>query len=516
MGIWSFYFLGKLYLYVRGHIKFDFILNFLFLLFLLIPIPRTLPYQRLLKSVRLTLGIVFAFLLLWHDSWFPPLLHSVRLLKETGGISVGYIATFLKDAVNFLEILVLLAMLGVVIFLQRRVTLTPFVFILVLLVPIAGLRQKTSHNLDGHIESFFSSEAKRAVRFEPPGAQAPDFDIILLHICSLAWDDMAAVGLDKEPFLKQFDILFSRFNTVSSYTNPSAIRLLRSNCGQTRHGDLYRVTRPECYLLGTLRSQGYQTYTAIDNDALRFPEDLMAHGAADAPMSRHDIPVMQYDFDNTPIYDDLAILRKWWDLRQASAVKKAALYFDSTTMHGGAHWADDKEWWKKERPVHYREFGLNLFKNLNTFFDMIAASGRNAVVVFVPEHGMALRGSSIQPPDLRDIPLPQITLVPVGIKLIGSGFGPVPARQEIVSKPLSYLALAHVLAAFVKDPPFPAGRSRLSDIIAEIPETPFLSENEGVIVAQKEADYFLFGKDKKWVRLGPSVVPQTDTLISGR
>lgn len=41
------------------------------------------------------------------------------------------------------------------------------------------------------------------------------------------------------------------------------------------------------------------------------------------------------------------------------------------------------------------------------------------VVVIVPEHGAALVGDKMQMSGLRDIPSPNITHTPVGIKLIG-------------------------------------------------------------------------------------------------
>jgi len=43
-------------------------------------------------------------------------------------------------------------------------------------------------------------------------------------------------------------------------------------------------------------------------------------------------------------------------------------------------------------------------------------------------------------------------------------------------------------------------------IMENIPETPFVSENEGIRVVKEGQDYFLYGKDKKWIKLSPSVV----------
>jgi cellulose synthase operon protein YhjU len=507
MGLWTFYFLGKAYLHYRGYIRFDFLLNLIFALFIIIPLPQKFPARHFLRGVRFFISLMVALLLLWQETWFPPLLRTVRLLSETGGVSPAYIARFLKDSVNILEGGVLAILLAACLFLNRRMVLTPFAFAAILSVPLLAAKNNTG-NMGDYLEQFSNAESKRVVHFEAPGGGAPDFDVIILHICSLAWDDLRAVGLDKDNFLRSFDLIFTDFNTVSSYTNPSAIRLLRANCGQVRHKELYGATRKECYVFDTFRGLGYQTYAAIDNDApsYRFVEDIMAHANADRPIEIKDLPVRQYDFDNSPIYDDLAILNRWWEMRRHSAAARAMLYADITTMHGGAHWADDPQWWKKERKVLYREFGQRLFANLDAFFKTLEATGKNFVVVFVPEHGMALRGSSIQSPDIREIPLPAITTAPVGIKLIGEGIPTLPEKQVTVSKPTSYLAISHLLRSFVAAPRFGPNILLSKDVIETIPETRFVAENEMSIVVRKDNDFYYFGKEKKWTKLQESAL----------
>jgi cellulose synthase operon protein YhjU len=502
MGLWSFYFLGKFFLYYKGYIRFDFLWNILFLLFILVPLPKGIPLYRVLKGVKSVIGIIFAFLLAWYESWLPPLLYSIRQFEQIGLPSKEYIVRFLMDSFNPWAVLVLALILAFCIIVRNRIQLTPIVVILVLVVPLFGLGQ-SKKGLNGYLEEFYQSEAKRTVRFEKPKKTNADFDIIFLHICSLAWDDLKAVGLDTHTFFKQFDILFTNFNSVSSYTNPAALRLLLASCGQRKHAALFQEAPKECHVLEILRSQGYETYSAIDNDApeFQFVEQIMQFGLADPPLDVKGLPIQQYSFDNTPIYDDLALLKKWWDIRQHSRAKKAAFYFDITTLHGGAHWAQEKDWWKRDRPSQYKEFNLNLFKNIESFFSLLEFSGKNFVVVFVPEHGMALRGSSMQPPDLRDIPLPQITLIPVGIKLIGKDHPRIPVNQEVITKPTSYLAISHLLASFLKQSPFEGGGLLPPDIISNIPETSFVSEHEDIKVVKQGQDYFMYGKDKKWTKL---------------
>ncbi len=505
MGIWSFYFIGKLYLFFRGFIRFNFILNILLAIFIVLPIPKNILFYRSLRAAKYLVGAVAAFLLLWYDSWLPPLLHSIRLLRETGGITEGFILRFLTNSVNPKEAAILAALFIICVSIRKRIRLAPVVFTAMLIVPLYEWGQPKEEMRD-YLDTFYRAESKRIIRFEESNANAPDFDIVILHICSLSWDDLKALGLADHPFFKHFDFLFTNFNSVASYTNPAAIRLLRANCGQMPPQALYQDAPKECSLLQSLREHRYETYSAIDNDApsYHFVYDMMTYGLADSPIEMSDLLIRQYDFDGTPIYDDRALLEKWWDMRQNSSSGRAALYIDLTTLHGGAHWAHDEDWWKRDRASQYREFLQNLFENLDHFLKRIDSSGRNCVVIFVPEHGAALRGSSIQAPDLRDIPLPQITLVPVGIKLIGTGHPLIPERQEIISKPTSFLALSYMLASFLKEPPFGSDRLSYQNILSHIPETNFVSDNQSARVVKAGEYYYLNDKENQWTKLSPS------------
>lgn len=506
MGLWSFYFFGKLFLYLWGALRFHFFLNLLFIVFLVLPVLKTLPLQRALQTGKTVLSFVFGFLLLWHDSYFPPLRYTMRTFQQIGIPEKEYLYRFMINAINPVAMIILSSILALCVYLNKLIKLTPVVVLLALLVPVFEFTQK-KEGLTEYLSAFHQSESGRMVSFEQPKTKGPGFDILILHICSLSWDDLRAVGQENHPFFREFDILFTNFNSVSSYTNPSAIRLLRANCGQQTHEALYQDAPRECFLLENLRALDYETYTAIDNDApaYRFVEDTMRLGRASAPMSLRDIPVQQYDFDKTPIHNDLQILERWWDMRQKSDAERVVLYFDITTLHGGAHWAQEKDWWKRERSTHYKEFLLNLFANLGKLFQQLESSGNNFVIIFIPEHGMAIRGTSIQAPDLRDIPLPQITNVPVGIKLIGPGYHDTP-RQEIIDKPASYLALAQILASFLKEPPFSAGEIPIKPYVEDLPETRFVAENQEALIVKRDSEYYLYGKEKTWSKLPASAV----------
>jgi len=374
--------------------------------------------------------------------------------------------------------------------------------ILLLIVPMREFGQH-KEEMERYLDAFYQSESERVIRFQKAKTDNPDFDIVILHVCSLSWDDLKGVGLEADPFFKQFDYVFTDFNSATAYSNPSAIRLLRSNCGQPRHDALYNDAPGGCYLFDALRARRYETYFTLNHDGQygHFAEEVKRLGHLDEPLKPTGLPIQAYDFDGSPIFDNYTVLKKWWTIRQESKSSHAAVYYNTISLHDGAHWAGEKDWWKRNRTDQYREFAQKLFGDITKFFDLMTSSGRNAVILFVPEHGMSLRGSTLQAPGLRDIPLPQITVVPVGIKLIGKGLDRATVQEQMISKSTSYLSLAYLLASFLKQNPFLSGKSTFKEVIDKIPETDFVAENQGIRIVEKGAQYFLYGKEKKWITL---------------
>lgn len=503
MGLWSFYFLAKLYLYFRGFIRLDFFLNLLFMAFLVMPPPKRLKPSRSFMIIKSLLSLTLGLLLLWHDSWLPPIINSIKFISEEGMPSKEYIYRFILGFFNPQEIVILAFIMAFCILVQNYIRLTPVVIILILIIPIREYSQPNGQ-IDRYLDAFYKSESSRVTHFKNSKMDSPAFDIVILHVCSLSWDDLKGAGLEGHPFFKQFDYLFTNFNTVTSYSNPSAIRLLRSNCGQSRHDALYNDTSKECYLFESLRGQGYETYFALNHDGTygNFADEVRRLGGLDEPFVPKGLPVQAYSFDGSSIFDNYTQLEKVWAIRQRSNSKRAAIYYNTISLHDGAHWADDKDWWKKDlRLENYKEFVQKLLGDITKFFNLIESSGRNVVILFVPEHGMALRGSNLQAPGLRDIPLPQITIVPAGIKFIGKGHDSTTAHQQIITKPASYLSLSYILSAFVEQSPFHSDRFINKEIIDDIPQTDFVAENQGIQLVKKETGYFIFGKGKKWIAL---------------
>ena len=504
MGFWWFYFLVKFYLHFKGSLHLDFLWNIAFLIFLKISLPEKFREKRFPRILKHALSGIWAVLLLWHESWFPPIPDFLKFLWREDLPEANYIFRFLAGFFDPVGIAVMISILVLCLVIQRYITLTPVVVLLLLGVPIGDYGQAHGDPED-FLSSFYRSEADRRIDFGKRGGTDPDFDIILLHVCSLSWDDLRKTGLEKDPFLQSFDILFTRFNSATSYSNPSAIRLLRANCGQSRHEDLYRQVSGDCYLMDSLRADGYQTYSLFNHDGKygHFGEELKSLGHLDPPVSVADLPVRRISFEGSPIYDDYAALAAGWNFRQERGSPRAAFYYNTITLHDGSHRSDDPEWWKRDRGGDYRASVEKLFADMTRFFELLAASDRNALVVFIPEHGMALEGDPLQAPGLREIPLPRIALVPVGIKWIGKKDGGEVFQHQEISKPTSYLAVSSLFSALLRTPSSELPGATFQRIVATVPGTEFVAENDKVRVVNKEGAYFLENRASgvRWIKI---------------
>ncbi len=255
----------------------------------------------------------------------------------------------------------------------------------------------------------------------------------------------------------------------------------------------------------SLHAQGYTIFFARNHNGKygNFDDEVSRYGHLEvSPFIPEGLEARKFMFDNSPVYDDYPLLEQWWMARQKLGSKKAALYYNTVSLHDGSHWIADKEWWKKDHKEYYREFLTGLLDDMTKFFKFIASSEREVIVIVVGEHGRAVRGSVMETPGLRDIPLPRITMVPVGIKFFGKAYNSVqPHKGLIISKPASYFAISFMLAAFEENSPFHSNQYDSRNFIDSIPQTSFVSENEGNIIVKKDNDYYLFGKNNKWTQL---------------
>lgn len=525
MGVWSYYFFLKLFLYLGKFIGFHVWPNLGFALALAWPLER-----RWLRVLRQVLAVPAGLALLYYDSWLPPF---QRLISQAGYLqqfSFAYLLELLGRFVNPLALLGLVLLFAVWWLLGQRLRMGSFAVLGILLVPlsqqlhlrlatsaptaaitasaaadsgtaavetaVADTRPADSAELNSALEDFYRREAGRQLKLNAPASPAAPFDVIFLHICSLAWDDMDYVGEGKPALLDRFDIRFSNYSTAASYSGPAAIRLLRSGCGQTNHAALYKPAPAECYLFNALGQAGYQPQLLMNHDGHfgDFLGDLREGGELKVPaIDNRSAPVKMKAFDDSPIYGDLALLSSWLAQRPAEG-PPVALYYNTVSLHDGNKLVGAPKSGVRDS---FRQRLQLLFSDLGQFLDQLQASGRKAVVVLVPEHGAAVRGDRMQISGLREIPSPAIALAPVAVKLIGLA-APPKDGPVTVSAPTSLFGLSSLVARFIERNPYGAEPPVLADYLRELPRTEFVAENDATVVMRLRGHYYLRNPDQSW------------------
>lgn len=508
LGAWSYYFAAKAALSALGLIDLHLAANLLFAAALFaLAAPRA-------RAARPWIGVPVAIALLYFDSRLPGIGRMISQAGIVSSFSGAYLVELAGRLVSWRVIAVLAAAIAACAAAARLVRIDVFVVAAMIALPPwmspakpvaddvaahpAGAKAGAApQGPDAMVADFFRGEAQRSVAW--PRAEGAPFDVILLHVCSLSWDDLQATGLERHPLFAGFDIVLRRFNAVSTYSGPAAIRLLRAPCGQPRHPALYATAPRQCLLMPDLQEAGLEPQLAMNHDGHfdGFLDQVRAQGLVAAPVSLKGIAAPLRGFDDSRIYEDAAVLARWLDARRKSAAPRVALYYNTLTLHDGNRFASDLATKSAET---YKARLAKLLSDLQAFIDEVAASGRRSVIVLIPEHGAALRGDSTQIPGLREIPTPAITLVPVGIRVVGPDArrvgDPIASSDET-----SFLAVSHIVAAMIARPPFGADGFRASDYTAGMPTTPFVSEGENDIVVRRGDAYLARHEREAWKEL---------------
>ena len=508
LGWWNLYFIAKLVLLALGLIGLHLIENLAFAVVLgAMAAPRW-------RRLRPWVGVPVAIALAYYDSWLPGFSRVVSQVSVISGFSAAYLAELAGRFVNATVLGALVVALVAFIAIKRFVRLDVFVVAAMIALALVLAPPKPAADTtaakdaagspapkspDAMLSEFFQAEAQRAVAFpKPPEASTP-FDVIFIHVCSLSWDDLQATGMDKHPLLASFDAVLRRFNSVSTYSGPAAIRFLRAGCGQTRHKDLYAPAPARCLLMPDLQEAGLEMQLVLNHDGHfdDFLSFVKAQGVQVPALPINGIAAPQRSFDDSRIHDDAAVLARWLEARQKSAAPRAAVYYNTVSLHDGNRLVSDP---KTKSSETYKARLVKLLDDLNGFVGKLAASGRRAVVVLIPEHGAAWRGDAAQIAGLREIPTPAITLVPVGIRVIGPD-----ARRSgealQVSEPTSYLALSYIVARMLAKPPYGAEGFRPSDYTAGMPTTEFVSEGETATILRRGSSYLIRQDQDPWKEL---------------
>ena len=500
--LWAFYFAVKLWLHFTGVIRIHFWPN-LVLLLLAMPFataPNIAPRWR--RTLRQVAAVALGVCLLWYDSYLPPFAYSLRFAIDNAGVlSSGFLLEFAHGfAVTpaFLVGIILIA--GLFLFAaKQRVHPRPLVFLALLIVFIQAMLGPSTQVANAAAR-FYTRENGRVVAFPKDLANVP-FDIVIIHICSLSWDDLEVAGQAHPRLLDGVNILFTEFNSATSYSTPAALRLLRASCGQLEHGRLYDPWSSNCDLVDQLRGAGYRTYAAYNFNPgdYSMSADLTRLAGLEGPISVAGVPEQMLSYDGKPVFENRPELQRWLEARQKDGAARAMLFYNTISLHGGGH-ENQPGWWKVPRVAFFTKVLDELGDDVQSFEKDLVAGGRSAVVMIVPEHGAALRGSAVEAADLRDIPLPRLTKVPVGVRFVGPLFAHAPSGL-LVKRPSSYLALAKMLADLLADPSLASDKTTLQQMLEDLPQTEFMSETEKWKVFRFSGRYYVYGKDKTWTLL---------------
>lgn len=519
MGLWNLYFVLKLSLFFADLIDFHVWLNLALALALLVPVP-----AGIWRWLRLAVAIPVAVVLLYHDTRFPPF---ERLTAQAGYLqqfSADYIMELLARFIHIETVAICLAVILASVIASRKLRLTSFVLLAIFpVVPLyqyvqnigpvtiagsstgngagagAGIAppgatgKPDDQALSQSLAAFYKAQATRQVVM--PAASGQAFDLIVLQVCSMAWDDLQLAGMDNNPLMQRFDLLFRQFNTATSYSGPAAIRLLRATCGQTPHSALYEPVPADCHLFEALAGAGFEPRMQLNHDG-RFGDmttEIQRYGGLNvSPGSLEGLPVLGQAFDGTLIKDDYEVLSHWFRTRLQSPSQRVALYYNTNSLHDGNHPVGSRK--DANSAAGYAKRLHKLFEDLDRFMSELETSGRKVVLVVIPEHGAGSRGDRMQIPFMRENPSPAITLAPVGVRLIGM---PKTGQATEITQPASYIDLAGLLRDIIRDNPYDGGTS-VATLASSIGSTPHVAENDGSVVVRYGPDYYLRYKDSAW------------------
>lgn len=516
MGYWSIYFLTKLGMFYQGFIGFHWLQNLLFAITLILPLANA-RHQLIRRAVALPVGLA----LLYNDSWLPPI---ARVFSQAGNLNSfnrAYLLELTGRYVNFWVLSTLVSLLIVFLLLRRRLRFTTITVLGILSVPfvslVSGIAQSgfpnatlmaqanvqvpITQNLTATLKSFYATERSKHVSFPSIADSVAPFDVVFLHVCSLSLDDMEYVGEGTAPLLNRFDVVFRHFNSAASYSGPATLRLFHSNCGHQPHQQLYQNASPQCNLFKNFKEASFEVHGLLNHDGHfdQFANIVQGSAGIDTKLEDNQFaPIAMHSFDDTPIYDDLTLLAKWWG-QQALSGKPKVLYYNTITLHDGNRVANLAA---NTSIQTFKPRLVKLMSDFNQFINLLEARGKPVVVILMPEHGAALRGDEIQISGMREIPNPNITLVPVAIKLVGfkTKYSDNSNQPLQVEKPVSYFAISMLLADFIADSPFTLkGGKPLAERLQSLPGTPFVSENEDIIVMGRANSYQVGSKDGTWV-----------------
>ncbi|HEX4879243.1 MAG TPA: cellulose biosynthesis protein BcsG [Limnobacter sp.] len=565
MLIWNLYFIIKFALHMAGFLVLNPWLNLVLFGLLLLSNPALYQHKRLLKLLRYAVFALPAIALLLHELGLVVSLALLDQIRALFGFSSEYLWELFKRTVPTWMIWTILLALLLVRAVDRYMRLSTWVFAgLVALgawqwaifhfsaqppatqasqvAPLAqaranlspaellalgqvdfkklqvardqesttALRDQEAGDVgpSGVLKAFFERQSKLALTPFTPASQ-PDFDILVLQICSLSWADLQYAKLSQHPALRTADFMFEQFNSATSYSGPAAIRLLRGKCGQSSHDELYNSPQDSCLLFEQLRRAGFDIQMGMNHDG-RFQNfrgivQTNLGGPASQAVSHDEVAIGVQAFDGSRIGRDGDYLRTWWNTRKNTPADAVALYYNSITLHDGNRMINSKLNSLESYPIRLER----LLNDLQSLLSEIRRSGKKALVMVVPEHGAGLSGEYGQLVGLRELPTPAITKVPVFGYWVAPDYKPGNNGPVNVKQPVSYMALSELVGRWLALTPEQQAQPAWPVLMADLPSTRFVAQQGNITVMETQGAYWLKAPGTEWKKLGiaPTVQP---------
>lgn len=524
------YFLFKFGLYFMNLSGFDFALNLVLFLLCLFSI-RVKPLNKIYKTIL----IIFGLVLIYHDSYLPML--SPQVVYDEKGIAGVFelLSTFVSDYFDFSYLGIFVLLFIAVFFINDFLKVTTIVvicFITVACLNISALSvakesksqsvenvvadsadippqigTADSQGVENYLQTFLELERQRIVTMPStlPENFTP-FDIVIVNICSMATDDIEASNLLKHPLFRTFDFSFDTFNSVSSYSTPSSLRLLRSNCGQMTEAQMYKERRSECELITSVEQLGYQSEVYFDHNGKYGDYLKTLHDLGGLNENIHDLSklAVKYNaFDGSAIRSDSDLFKAYVNNIARNGNVNNITFMNLLSLHDGNRLAGEK------KSQSYAPRLKLLLDNLEDFIKDIRDSNRNTLFIMVPEHGAAIRGDKMQIAKLREIPTDKITRIPVGVSFLGAqrnavGGGTAKAHKtQRIKGFYSYLAISEIVKRSIEDNVFAKNEEdsktdKIADVFYDLPQTAFIAESTNAYYMNFQHQDFYKLKGEHW------------------